>query len=300
MLGWSTEQLDAATADLVASGLAVLHGRRVARAVTLAAASRPANAREWSDQAKSVLDEVPIDGTRISNLRLRSKVELDNETYAAAVRELRESGAIRIGPGRGGTVARTYAAAAEVHQRRDLAVREGELYKPFINWLTSSWADVDSGFARALDTSGATGRQRSSGQWSRPDVTAVQVFRYPFLPDITVEVSSYEIKRAVDGLKLESIFEAAAHGRWAHRASLVIEDAGSGRESLSDRYLDDVRRFNLGLYIVRLSGSEMEVDEVEPPGLQSPEPDQVNDLLEQFFGLTERQAANQYKAAIGR
>lgn len=47
--------------------------------------------------------------------------------------------------------------------------------------------------------------------WSRPDATAVEVTTHEWLPEITLEVRSYEIKRLADAIKLESVYEAAAH-----------------------------------------------------------------------------------------
>ncbi len=58
-------------------------------------------------------------------------------------------------------------------------------------------------------------RRHAGGKWSQPDATAVRVSRHEWLPGVTVEVLTYEIKPAHDAERLESVYEAAAHQRWA-------------------------------------------------------------------------------------
>jgi len=114
------------------------------------------------------------------------------------------------------------------------------------------------------------------------------VLRYEWLPNIVLEVSSFEIKRAEDALNLGSVYEAAAHGRWAHRPSLVLEIDPSRGEP-ADRFLDEVRRFGLGLYYLSQDrGSALEVKQMSEPALQEPDPAQLNDLLTYFFQSDQR------------
>ncbi len=249
-----------------------------------------------------LLNALPADGSTAGNLSLRSKLDFDDETYKKAKRELLESERVIRGVGYGGTLARAGVPASEATSEPSgpgLVGRESELYVPFAEWLGSSFEDQELAFARAKVTATGRGRLRSSGRWSRPDVTAVQVSRYEWLPDIAVEVSSYEIKRAEDAVKLESVYEAAAHGRWAHRASLVLEQLAD--ESVDPSILDEVRRFRLGLYVMRRrSGDGFDTREVvKPPLTQESQPEDVNDLLDYF--VQEPSAMRQeYLRAIGR
>jgi hypothetical protein len=128
----------------------------------------------------------------------------------------------------------------------------------------------------------------------------VRVFRYEWLPDITVEVSSYEIKRAGDAERLESVYEAAAHGRWAHRASLVLEQLADDGP-VATPILDEVRRFGLGLYVMRSRpGGSFDIrEEVKPPLTPESQPEDVSALLDYF--LRDSSALRQeYLRAIGR
>ena len=142
-----------------------------------------------------LLAGLPSDGSAVGNYSLRSQLDLDDETYAQAKRELRSAGLLTVGVGYGGTVARASALpgppVAEEPSVAGLVKLERELYEPFAEWLRSSLADQDLAFAEARITATPKGYKHGSGRWSRPDITAVQVFRYDWLPQITVEVSSY-------------------------------------------------------------------------------------------------------------
>jgi hypothetical protein len=125
-------------------------------------------------------------------------------------------------------------------------------------------------------------------------------FRYDWLPEITVEVSSYEIKRSIDAKKLESVYEAAAHGRRAHRASLVVEQAEDS-DAVPVPIFDEVRGFRLGLYAMRRrSGGGFDVREIiKPPLTHESQPEDLNELLGYFLG--ENRALRQsYLKAIGQ
>jgi len=250
-----------------------------------------------------LLAALPADGSTVGGLRLRSSLDLDNDTFTQAKQELRAAGLIVLGVGRGGTVARASASAEPTRREREktsrLVTRESDLYDPFLAWLRAGLAD-QPGFAHAKKMATPKGWQSSTGKWSRPDVVAVQVIAHEWLPDITVEVLSYEIKRFNDAEKLESVYEAAAHGRWGHRASLVVElDQQSG--ALPDALLDEIRRFRLGLYVMRAredGGFDIR-EEIEPARTEDAELEDVNELIDTFLGR-EAELRTEYRRYIGK
>jgi hypothetical protein len=123
------------------------------------------------------------------------------------------------------------------------------------------------------------------------------VERYEWLPDVTLTVSSYEVKRASDAIRLESIYEAAAHGRWAHEANLVIEDPGV----LNDRFLEEIARFRLGLFVMRRRGDGgFDVEQSVEPLAQNPNPADANELIDYFFDQAGPRLKGLYRQAIGR
>jgi hypothetical protein len=299
-LGLDETDFDLAQDELIHAGLAsrVGKGGRIVRATV--------GPGDLSVEAAMLIAALPADGSTVGNYNVRSQLALDDETYADAKRELRAKGLIKVGVGYGGTVARVSAVPGakavedEEPSPAGLVKLERELYEPFADWLRSSLADQDLAFAEARITAPPKGYKRRSGRWSRPDVTAVQVFRYDWLPEITVEVSTYEIKQASDTKKLESVYEAAAHGRWAHRASLVVEQP-EGTEAVSGSVLDEVRRFRLGLYAMRRrSEGGFDVREIiKPPLTHESQPEDLNELLGYFLGEN-RQLRQSYLKAIGQ
>lgn len=291
-LGWTEEEFSAAARELCDAGLAETKGKRLARV---------ASAGSVSVEAEMLLAALPADGSSVGGLRLRSSLDLDNDTYTRVKRELDAAGLITLGRGRGGTVARAEAKAAEKPARsaRRLAAKEADLYEPFADWLQADLA-VQPGFAHAKITGTAKGWKPGTGKWSRPDVTAVEVITHEWLPEVTLEVRSYEIKRFADATKLESVYEAAAHGRWAHRVSLVVELDPEGG-ALSDALIDEIRRFKLGLYVMRRhqdGGYEIR-QEVEPPRTDDAQAEDVNGLIDTFLGR-DTELRNEYRRWIGR
>ncbi len=103
-----------------------------------------------------------------------------------------------------------------------------------------------------------TARARRQGRWTQPDVCQLTVTNFEWVPGATVELSSFELKRRADVRKLESVYEAAAHGRFAHRANLVLEVDGS------PEIVKDAERFGLGLYKLWFTASHGRRLLVEP------------------------------------
>jgi hypothetical protein len=225
---------------------------------------------------------------------------MDNETYTRARSELDRAGLIVRGRGYGGTIARATAKAeSSAVSKARLVVKESDLYDPVLAWIQAE-LEADQDFAHAKRTASAKGWTSASGKWSRPDVTAVQVLTYEWLPQVTVEVLSYEIKRYADAQKLESVYEAAAHQRWAHRASLVVElDREAG--ALPDAMLDELRRFRLGLYVMRRRDQgDFEIrEELEPARSDDAQHEDINDMIDTFLGR-DHELRNEYRRWIGR
>ncbi|WP_239309987.1 hypothetical protein [Frankia sp. Cj3] len=305
-------QFDDAVAELVLAGMAIVEGRRIRRAPI--ERTQPNVSRD----ALVVFDQLPPDGTPVGGLRLRSAVRITNDRYRLALDELKTAGLVRIGRGRGGTVARaddvSQPAGDELLETHiddagsaatgpgQLVRRESELYRPFVDWYQSEIDTAGLTFSHIRETATARRRARASGQWSRPDVAAVEVWSSYLLPDVVLTISSFEIKRAVDANRLESLYEAAAHGRWAHCPSLVVETASEEDEEnpLPDHILAELDRLKLGLYTMyNLGCGSFRVKQYIPPSRRVPDPGYLHDLLEYFFADDNRQR-ERYRLAIRR
>lgn len=136
--------------------------------------------------------------------------------------------------------------------------------------------DTDAfAFSEAL----VTARARRRGKWTQPDVCQLTVTNFENLPAATVELSSYELKRRADASKLEAVYEAAAHGRWAHRANLVLEV--KDRESkIAPEILKDAERFGLGVYKLWFTEpTRVSVQRLGASQVQAPEDSDLDDMI---------------------
>ncbi|WP_207386518.1 hypothetical protein [Protofrankia symbiont of Coriaria ruscifolia] len=156
-------------------------------------------------------------------------------------------------------------------------------------------------FGHVRETATARGRVRASGQWSRPDVVAVEVWSSPLLPDVELTISSFEIKRASEANRLGSLHETAAHGRWAHHPSLVVETASVEDEfPLHDDILLELDRLKLGLYTMyNLGDGTFRVEQHVFPPRQTPDLGDLHNFLDHFFSEGEM-LLKKYRQAIGR
>jgi hypothetical protein len=256
-----------------------------------------------SRAAKKLLELVPLDGDFVGNTTLQRRSKLGNR-YWKVRKELVSGGFLTRGKGRGGSVARliteTDAPPVAAKRGKFFVRRESELYEPVKEWLTKAWGKgVDDGdFFEVRITGTAKRKRRASGQWSRPDVTVVQVNSYDYLPQPVLEVSTFEIKRFRDAENIRPVYETAAHSRWAHFSYLVAE-VPSGDYEFPDRFMSELERFKLGLILMwkDKDGWHFEEEEYETDRL-NPEPEELNVLLKGFFQDKKRE--REFKLSIGK
>jgi hypothetical protein len=266
-------------------------------------------AADLSPTALMILAGLPRDGSTKGNIQLRSLLDIEDDAYAASKQELLDAGLVRAGKGKGGTLARVETLPpTDESQVAHLVRRESELYEPFAKHLHKDLDAEKDGdeafrFGHVFVSATPSGHRRNSGQWSRPDVTQIRVTSYPveYLPAVTVEVSAYEIKRNVEADRLESVYEAAAHGRWAHMANLVVE-LQTEEAAVSPSIQAEANRLGIGLYTMcRRDDGTFRIRQIlEPqPWVKEPELKNVDELLERTFrGDTDHR--QKYKEAIHR
>src|SRR5579864_2490222 len=168
--------------------------RRVQREGDVLMSTHPA---ELSRAAKKLFELVPPDGVFIGNTTLQRRSKL-GKRYWKVRTELVSKGFVSRGKGRGGSVARLAAgtdlAPAATKRGKVFVRKESELYEPLKQWLIETWGEgVEGGdFFEVLVTGTPRKKRRASGQWSRPDLTLVQVNSYDYLPQPVLEVTTFE------------------------------------------------------------------------------------------------------------
>jgi hypothetical protein len=257
-----------------------------------------------SRTAKKLLELVPPDGVFIGNTTLQRRSRLGKH-YWHVRGELVNGGFLTRGKGRGGSVARLAAeleGAAPLPTKRGkgLVRKESELYEPLRKWLVEEWGEgVEAGdFFEVIVTGTARKKKRASGQWSRPDVTVVQVNSYDYLPQPVLDVTTFEVKRFSDAENIRSVYETAAHSRWAHFSYLVAEVPSPDYE-FPERFGSELERFHLGLIFMWKKKDKWMFEEQEwETDRLNPEPEELNALLKVFFQDSKR--VKEFKHALGK
>lgn len=267
----------------------------------------PPRLREVSELARRLWRSLPPDGQQVTNVSVRSRPEfseVNGSELSLARRELRSLKLVELRSGRdGGGLRRVVgqdratedvesAISAEDEETR---VRlERELYEPFQLWLTEE-LDPDSFVFTHV---AVTATDRRTGKWSQPDLCQLTVTNFEYLPSATVELASFELKRATDARKLESVYEAAAHGRWATKANLVIE-VGSREVDLAPEVLRDADRFGLGVYKVWFTpDGRLSAQQLLQGRPQSPDDSDLDDLIGVVLSKLSQKKRADYRQAI--
>jgi hypothetical protein len=259
--------------------------------------------QELSEAAQKLLQLIPTDGSYVGNTSLSRKSGLGEE-YWNVRKELDQAGLITFGRGRGGSIALQLSAAApvsviEAAPSKNLVGDEADLYEPFRKLLNDDWgaaAKESEDFFELRITASPRKWQRDSGQWSRPDLTLVEVTNFEYLPGSNLEVTTFEVKRYADVLNLASVYEAAAHSRWAHYAYLVAEAPEEGVK-FTDRFLSELQRFRVGLMTLWREKGEWKFNVEGEPERLSPDPKELDSLLKTFFSDAKR--AKEFRSRVG-
>lgn len=262
--------------------------------------------KELSESAQKLLQLIPVDGSFVGNTTLRRKSGLgDGDEYWQLKDELEQAGLITLGKGRGGSVALQLSAAAPVgavesSQDQNLVPEEVELYEPLRNLLNKDWgaeAKESGDFCELSTTASPRGWRRDGGQWSRPDLTLVEVNTFDYIPGSNLEVTTFEVKKFVDAQNIASVYEAAAHSRWAHYAYLVAETPQEDYK-FPDRFISELQRFRVGLMVMWRENGNWKFAVVTEPQRLVPDPKELESLLKTLFKDSKRE--REFRKWVGR
>jgi hypothetical protein len=247
-----------------------------------------------SEKAQKLLDLIKAEAPtgHVGNMYLRGRLQEEGEQwpedeYWKAHAELTEKRMIGTGRGRGGSVWLLQPIEISTEEIPGLVDDEKKLYEPLVKWLNETWgreAQERDDFFMAKITGSPSGRKRETGLWSRPDVSLVQVNKFDYITIPEVEASSFEVKRYDDAGAIDSVYEAAAHSRWAHNSWLVAEDSQSTQQQYSERFRGELERFGVGLMTMKKQqDNSYKFDEVLAPVYRPPEPKDLDEFLQNFF-----------------
>jgi len=94
-----------------------------------------------------------------------------------------------------------------------------------------------------------------------------------------------------------SVYEAAAHSRWAHYAFLVAE-VPDDKFEFPERFISELERFRIGLMVIWCENGEWKFDVYTDAERLNPEPQEQESLPKSFFYDTKR--AKEFKSRVGK
>ncbi|MFT4015028.1 MAG: hypothetical protein QM682_16895 [Paracoccus sp. (in: a-proteobacteria)] len=244
------------------------------------------------------LDTVRAAQGRIGNRALRERLGWADEKYWSIHQQLFEAGKIEKGRGNGGTVilvgdtnpvavadvaARDKAGdkhAAEATAPSQTDLRELELYPPVLRQLQKNWAKRLGLDECHCEITAQQGRRDTGGSWSRPDLTAVGLKKYEFLPDRVLDVFSFEIKAAYD-VSIKGVLEALAHREAATKSYVVYHTAGRDFADFPEAIrIEEISvRHGIGVYAAKDIDDFETWEEVSGATRGHPDPDNLETFI---------------------
>jgi hypothetical protein len=210
-------------------------------------------------------------GGSAGNKSLREKLEWDEEFYWRVQGRLIELGKIEPGRGRGGSVKLTEAALKEIPEARaeqtpireetiSAKATERALYKPLKDTIQTKWIERFGFDDFKVDETHSRGSKDTGGTYTRPDITAVGIRRYIYLPK-TLEIITFEVKSS-DYVNVLGVLEAIAHREASNRSYVIYsvskQDFDDAPEA--ERIMVLAQKYGIGILLV---ASSENVDEWE-------------------------------------
>lgn len=218
------------------------------------------------DLGALLLKLLPPDGAPVLNRIIRvllareARTAISAEHYVALLEPLLASGRIGRLRGQGGQIflARDEEPEpAPVRPAPREALSELKLMPVLGAWLAGPFrAGLDlgaSGAAIVEDTSAIGPR---TGRWARPDFILVSAMRFRILPQVQIDVHSFELKTET-GASVLAVHEALAQTRFSHFGHVVWHlPAGSRCETQREDIANQCKMHGVGLILLRDPAAE--------------------------------------------
>jgi hypothetical protein len=261
---------------------------------------------ELTADEQALLRKVPADGASIGNGRLRRELDWREGKYWKTRDSLVEKGYLALGFGRGGSVYRIGDDESEEDVEdedveddpRESDIPSGydsseeRLYAPILQMLKDNWQQLFPGFPAPtkhwVDSSPRQGRRMTGGRWTRPDLSAVTLNKYRYIPGPHLEVFSFEVKPRGQ-FNILGLYEALGHSRRANFAYVLFHVTPEGelrpnQQEDHNRKLEEIKREAARLKVGFATFEDPTVADTWTvhvvPGRHSPEARLLNDFIE--------------------
>jgi len=129
------------------------------------------------------------------------------------------------------------------------SANERSLYAPLRSALETKWIKRFALDDALVDETHSRGSKATGGTFTRPDITAVGIRHYVYLPK-RLEVITFEVKPA-DAVSIMGVLEAIAHREAAHRSYVMYATSRLQFEAGSDgeRVLELAQKYGIGIVL---------------------------------------------------
>ena len=220
------------------------------------------------------------------NTGLMQRLHWPEDRYWMIRDRLLDAGRLVLGRGRGGSV--TLLSAAELAvtnggaQGEEAATvpgqtaqplvpesqygREEDLYTPILGSLRGGyWKQNKRLDEFECEITARQGRRQTFGTWSRPDLTAVSMVTYSYVPGRHFDLFTFEVKPAWE-IDITGVYEALAHRRRATQSYVIYHcpNANAHGAVLEEIY-DEASKHGVGIIVAENPSDPTTWDEkVEP------------------------------------
>ncbi len=242
-------------------------------------------------------------GGYAANPTLRGCLGWPEEKYWSVHQELYDAGVIARGRGRGGTVLlktledeadlpeiienlsdEDMQTAKEVLVEDDIEseghVKESELYTPLEAEIVK-FLKLRKGLRECgCQITASQGRRDTGGSWSRPDLIAVGVRVYEYLPSKSAELHTFEVKASYD-VSVKGVLEALAHRESATHSHVIYHTDGRDWEQFPEaRRIEQLAvRHGIGVIVATSAGNLDDWDELVTASRSNADPDIVDRVI---------------------
>lgn len=198
--------------------------------------------KELSENAKSLLEQLPEDGRRITNETARRLTDWNTETLKNAKQELKQANLIEVKASFGGPFGRkTPQPLLNQTSTFTFARIEQDIYLPFKEWIIKEVTQFfPDGFVTGKDIFDVqiTGNKRpqGSGFWEIPDLICIACKKYKYIPDVDFNTITFEVKKKSDAFNPQGIFEAISHSKFGSRSYFCFEWSDKDDFYENDKY----------------------------------------------------------------
>lgn len=220
----------------------------------------------------------------LGNFTLMHELRCNPETYWKVRDMLLDEGVIIKWKGRGGSVKladRIDEVPAKEEKKQIIEPKkERHLYDSVLKVLREEWAHEQKLDDVVIEVTAHQGAKDTGGRWTRPDVIAVSVSSYPFVPGKFIDVTTFEVKLAQE-LDITAAYEALAHRRYGTRSILLVY-VGEQKKDLARRLdiiIEECSKHGIGLIVAEDIDDYSTWDTRLQPDRIMPDPQRLNELI---------------------